>query len=136
MINVKELQKKCQEFSVLYIEDDSSIRDVMGTYLKKFFKNVVVATDGLEGLNAYKLGDFDIVITDFSMPNMSGLEMIKEIKNLKNTQAVLITTAHNESEYMDEAMEIGIDGYILKPFDFQQLNQEIHSLVLKLKQGR
>ncbi len=132
MINVKELKELSQHFKLLYVEDDSSIRGVMCEYLKKFFQTVTVANDGVEGLEAFKKDKFDIVITDLSMPKMGGLEMLKEIKELNENQAVLITTAHNEPEYMGGAIKSGVDGYILKPFDFIQLNQELYKLVQKL----
>lgn len=133
MTDIKELQEMCQELNALYVEDDTSIRNVMFNYLEKFFKLVVSANDGVEGLDAYKKGEFDLIITDLSMPNMGGLEMIEKIKKINENQAILITTAHNEPEYMYGAIKTGIDGYILKPFDFTQLNQELYKLVLKLK---
>lgn len=132
MVDVKVLKNLSRHIKLLYVEDDASIRNVMADYLKKFFTTIVVTNDGVEGLDAYKQGDFDIVITDLSMPNMSGLEMIGEIKKIKSDQAVLITTAHNEPEYMTGAIKSGVDGYILKPFDFMQLNQELYKMVQKL----
>lgn len=136
MIDVRELKDLSQHIKILYVEDDSSIRSVMSEYLKKFFKTVAVGNDGLEGLAEYKNNDFDIVITDLSMPNMSGLEMLREIKKINENQSVLITSAHNEPEYMTGAIKLGIDGYILKPFDFKQLNQELYKLVQKLSKFR
>lgn len=132
MIDVKELKNLSKDVNLLYVEDDSSIRNVMTDYLKKFFKMIIVANDGLEGLSAYKNGDFDVVITDLSMPKMGGLEMLGEIKKINENQAVLITTAHNEPDYMTEAIKSGVDGYILKPFDFIQLNQELYKIVQKI----
>ncbi len=133
MTDVKELKKLCQNLSVLYVEDNKSIRNVMGEYLNKFFLTVVSADDGVEGLSAYKDSNFDVVITDLSMPNMSGLEMLEHIKKINEQQAVLITTAHNEPEYMMGAIKAGVDGYIMKPFDFIQLNHELYKLTLRLQ---
>ena len=133
MKDVKELKELCQDFSVLYVEDDDSIQGVMAQYLSKFFKKTVTASDGLEGLEAYKKSKFDVVITDLSMPKMNGLEMLQKIKDIKDDQSILITTAHNEPEYMIGAIKAGTDGYIIKPFDFIQLNNELYKLVLKLK---
>ena len=133
MIDVKELKEMCQELSVLYVEDNESIKNVMTQYLEKFFFTVVSADDGVEGLDSYKSAQFDIVITDLSMPNMGGLEMLGHIKKLNDSQAILITTAHNEPEYMMGAIKAGVDGYIMKPFDFMQLNNELFKLTLRLK---
>ena len=133
MTDVKKLKEFCGVLSVLYVEDDTSIRNVMTQYLEKFFLRVASASDGVEGLDAYKNAQFDIVITDLSMPNMGGLEMIEHIKKIDENQAVLITTAHNEPDYMMGAIKAGVDGYIMKPFDFMQLNQELYKITLNLK---
>ena len=133
MTDVKELKEMCQNLSVLYVEDDKSIRNAMTQYLEKFFLTVVSASDGVEGLITYKNAQFDVVVTDLSMPNMGGLEMLKKMKAINEDQSVLITTAHNEPEYMIGAIKAGVDGYIMKPFDFMQLNSELYKLTLRLK---
>ena len=132
MTDVKELKELCKNLSVLYVEDDKSIRNVMTQYLEKFFLTTVSASDGVEGLKAYENATFDVVITDLSMPKMGGLEMLQKMKAITAEQAVLITTAHNEPEYMVGAIKSGVDGYIIKPFDFMQLNQELYKLTLRL----
>ena len=133
MKHLKELVELTKGLNTLYVEDDLLIKKTMTQYLKKFFDEVVVANNGLEGLEAYKTQKFDIVITDLSMPKMNGLDMLKQIKGLNDEQIVLITTAHSESDYMFGAIKAGIDGYIIKPFDFTQLNQEIFKIAQKLK---
>ncbi len=133
MLNLKELQELTIDLKVLYVEDDVSIGKTMTRYLKKFFSLVVYVENGLIGLNTYKKQRFDIVITDLSMPVMNGLEMLEQIKAINENQAVLITTAHSESDYMFGAIKVGIDGYIIKPFDFKQLNYEIFKISQKLK---
>ena len=130
---LKELKTLTFNMKVLYVEDDSSIRDTMLQYLKKIFMDVDCAFDGLEGLESYEKGKYDLVITDLSMPRMNGLDMLNKIKEIDDDQAVLITTAHSESDYMFNAIRAGIDGYIIKPFDFEQLNHELFKIVDKLK---
>ena len=132
MVELKILKELTTNMNILYVEDDSSIRETMTQYLRKLFLEVDVAFDGLEGLEYYKKGKYDIVITDLSMPRMNGLDMLSKIKELNDEQAVLITTAHSESEYMFGAIKAGIDGYIIKPFDFEQLNHELFKIAEKL----
>lgn len=133
MIDIKALKAITQTFKVLYAEDDLSIQGSMSAYLKKLFAHVEIANDGLEGLEKYKEQNFDIVITDLSMPKMSGLDMLGKIRELNENQAILITSAHSESSYMMGAIKLGIDGYIIKPFDYDQLNYEIYKIAEKLK---
>ncbi|QOY51661.1 HD domain-containing phosphohydrolase [Candidatus Sulfurimonas baltica] len=133
MISLKNLKELSENFSVLYVEDDIAIQTTMRRYLKKFFSTLVVACDGEEGLNFYKKENFDIVITDLSMPKMNGADMIKSIKEINENQSVLITTAYSESQHLYSAFKMGVDGYIIKPFDMEQLNQELYKIVNKLK---
>lgn len=132
MTKVAELKALAKNYKLLYVEDDASIRRSMEEYLRKFFFEVVVANNGQEGLTRYKEGVFEIVITDLSMPIMNGLEMLEKIKQLNPQQLTLVTSAHGESEYMVGAIKTGIDGYIIKPFDFIQLNEELFKIVEKL----
>ena len=133
MIDFKELKLLTKELTVLYAEDDPFIQKIMVKYLKKLFLNVVVANDGVEGLKEYKLQNIDIIITDISMPKMNGLNMLKNIKEINKDQPIIITSAHSESKYMYGAIKMGIDGYILKPFDYEQLNKELYKIANRLK---
>ena len=132
MVDLKELIKLSKGMKVLYVEDDSVVRDSTALYFGKIFVHLVVAKDGLDGLKSYKKQKFDIVITDLSMPRMNGLEMITQIKELNENQAILVTTAHAESDYLLQSMRLGVDGYIIKPFDFKQLNHELYKIIDKL----
>ncbi len=133
MINIKEFKDISKSFRVLYVEDDISIQASMSQYLSKIFLEVITANDGLQGLKYYKKDKFDIVITDLSMPHMNGLEMLEKIKKIDENQNILITTAYSEPGYMFSAIKLGIEGYILKPFDYEQLNHELYKIVYKLK---
>lgn len=133
MASITQIKELAQFFRVLYVEDDKSIQLPMVKYLQKFFAYVAVADDGVAGLELYTNEEFDIVITDLSMPKMNGLVMIEEIRKRDEEQSVLITSAHAETNYLVEAIKIGIDGYIIKPFDFSQLNYEIYKIVNRLQ---
>lgn len=133
MINLKDLRDIAKNFKVLYVEDDMGVQKVMAAYLKQLFSEVKTANDGFEGLEVYKKSKFDIVITDLSMPKMNGIEMLKKIRELNAEQAILITTAHNEPDYMIQAIKIGVDGYVIKPFDYEQLNYELFKISEKLE---
>ena len=133
MTDLKELKLLTKQLIVLYVEDDLLIQKIMIKYLKKLFLDIVVANDGVEGLEKYKIQNFDIVITDISMPKMNGLNMLKGIKEINKDQPIIITSAHSESKYMYGAIKMGIDGYILKPFDYEQLNNELYKIANRLK---
>jgi len=136
MVNLKLLKTIAQHLSVLYVEDDLEIQEEMFAYLSRFFKKIHKASDGVEGLKLYNSEKFDIIITDLSMPNMNGIEMLEKIRANNPQQEVLITSAHTEAEYMINAIKIGVDGYILKPFDYEQLNYELFKIVEKINKYR
>ncbi len=133
MIDLKSLKNLSKEYKVLYVEDDKPIQTAMVDYLKKFFLQISVANNGEEGLKLYKKNKFDIIITDLSMPKMDGLDMIEKIRKDDKDQIVLVTSAHSETNYMIKAIKLGIDGYIIKPFEYEQLNYELFKIVEKLK---
>jgi len=136
MVDVKELKKLTNDLSILYVEDDIPIQKTMSKYLHKFFLNVIVADNGVDGLELFKKNHFDIVITDLSMPKMNGIDMITKIKELNEEQPILITTAHGESNFLLSAINAHIDGYIIKPFDYEALNFELFKVSQRIQKFR
>ncbi len=123
----KKLQQNAQNLRVLYVEDDTDLGRSVTTYLQKFFKDVVTAADGREGLDRYNAdtAGFDIVITDIKMPKLNGIEMIKRIKKDNFEQKIIITSAHTETDMFLDSIKLGVSGYIIKPIDYMQMNGEL-----------
>jgi len=111
--------------SVLYVEDDNDIRDRLVLFFKYFTDDLYLAKDGKEGLELYIKHKPDIVVSDIKMPNMNGIEMVKEIKNINKKQHVIFTTAHNESGFFMDLINMQVDGYILKPIDLDKLKEKL-----------
>ncbi len=114
---------RLKEITVLYCEDEENLRDVTGGILKSFTKKQFIAKDGAEGLELFKNNEdeIDLIITDVNMPNMSGLEMAKEIKNINSNMPIIVATAFSNSEYLLEAIDLGVDKYVLKPVNIKKL---------------
>jgi len=129
LIDIKELKKIASNINVLYVEDNLEIQNLMTQYLKKIFFTVIYAENGLEGLQKYKKEKFDIIITDLSMPVMNGVEMLKEIKEISTKQSIIITSAHARTNSSFDLTNINIDGYITKPFNWEQLNNELYKVI-------
>ncbi len=129
IIKLKELAKK---FSVLYVEDESAIRSEVATYLSKIFKSVVKAKSGEEGLGLFLKGSFDVVITDIKMPGMNGIEMLRKIKKINPRQEMIVVSAYTEVSSFVDSIKVGVAGYIIKPIDYNQINEVIYSSLLKL----
>jgi len=133
MTNLEKLKELCSNLTILYVEDEMIIKEMMVQYLQKFFLKVETASDGREGLEKFQKGSYDIVISDLSMPRMSGALMLKEIQNIKKNQLVLVTSAYTLDDPIFDLSALNIFGYINKPFDLQQLNTELYNAVSNFK---
>jgi len=119
-----------QEFkpTILYVEDDDGIRNQLVKFLEYFSTKLITAKDGQEGLELYKKYLPDIVISDIKMPKMNGIEMVKLIKNINPKQYIIFTTAHSESNYFLDALDMQVYAYILKPINLDQLEIKIETI--------
>lgn len=114
---LKKLQEKAKDLTILCVEDEQDLRESIVMFLKKFFKKVDSAEDGLQGLEKYKSNHYDIVLTDIQMPKMDGLELLKEIKRIHPDRQGIILSAFDHKEYLLKAIEVKVDHYITKPID-------------------
>ncbi len=126
---LKELKKLGENISILYVEDDIKLLEGMANYLKLIFASVDIAKDGEEGLKKYNNNNYDIVITDIQMPVINGIEMIKAIREQNFNQEILITTAFSEVHYLLKAIELNVNGYIVKPINFDKINTTLYKVV-------
>ena len=117
----------------LYVEDDSNIRESFLLILNKIFKKVFVAENGKIGLKLFKKNKPDIILSDIKMPEMDGLEMSKEIKTLNPDAYIILLTAFTDIEFLKKALDLGVEGYITKPFDKKKLYQKLNFLAEIIK---
>lgn len=123
-----------KRFSVMHVEDDTSVRESLMRFLKRRFDTIYTAKDGAEGLALYKEHKPDIVITDIQMPVMDGIEMSRLIKEFDSSALIIVTTAFNEKPYLEKAQEIGISEYLKKPVVKDDLMQALRNCAGKIKQ--
>ena len=122
---IKELIEFTQTLKVLYIEDNKDVQNSIVALLRNFFVDIVVADDGKEGYEKFQEEVFDLIISDIRMPRMSGIEMIRLIRQDDDTIPVIVTTAHQETELLLDCIEVGVSGYLLKPINLKQLTKVI-----------
>jgi len=120
----KEIDR-LKNVNVLYAEDEKELRDITSEFLKSFTKTQYVASNGEEGFNLFleHQDSIDLIITDINMPILSGMDMIKKIKEINPKIPIIIATAFSNKEYLLEAINIGVDKYVLKPIDISKLLQ-------------
>jgi YesN/AraC family two-component response regulator len=116
-MSLNELVAKTKKLSLLYVEDEDSVRLETLSMLKILFEDVDEAIDGADALQKYSDKKYDLILTDINMPNMDGLKFSNKVLEIEPTQVIIVLSAHDEMEYIEEMMEIGIDKYILKPLN-------------------
>jgi len=114
-----------KNITILYAEDEKDLREVTHQILKGFTKKQYVAQNGQEGLELFRKyeKEIDLIITDVNMPILNGLDMVKEIKKININIPIIVATAFSNKEYLLEAIDIGVDKYVLKPIDIAKLLQ-------------
>jgi YesN/AraC family two-component response regulator len=115
-----ELKVFAKELSILIVEDDKVLNNELIEIASLFFKEVKFAYDGQEGLELYKQSPVDIVLSDITMPFLNGVELSQQIKNIDNTQNIVILSAHSEITYLINLIDIGIRQFVHKPFSDEE----------------
>lgn len=114
-----------KNLNVLYVEDEIDLKEVTENFLSNIIGNVVALDNGLDALNRFNEEKFDVVITDINMPKLNGVELIKEIKKINSNIPIIVTTAYNNEQQLEELYSAGMDEYIMKPIDLMQLVEKI-----------
>lgn len=119
--------------SILYVEDEKNVQEELAEVLEFYCENLYLADDGKQGLKQFIQYKPDIIITDIKMPIMDGIEMSKKIKEINKEQHIIFTTAFSDIDFFQEAIELQVDGYIIKPIDLTLLENKIESVIKNIK---
>lgn len=114
--------------SVLVVDDDPGIVRMTGRLLRELgFARVAHASDGLSALQQLALAPFDLVISDWHMAPMSGLELLRRIRQDQHLAAIgfIMVTGKNDPDEVAAAKAEGVDGYLLKPFNLANLQKQL-----------
>lgn len=106
-----------KHLNILYVEDEISVLNAAEKLLSLYFRNVETASNGQIAIEKYQPALHHIVITDINMPVMNGLELIKRIRKINPSQLIVVTSAHNEADYLCNLIALGVDFYLMKPFE-------------------
>jgi two-component system, chemotaxis family, chemotaxis protein CheY len=116
---------------ILAVDDSSSVREMVGFTLRKAGYEVVEAVDGKDGLDKAGGGKFDMIITDLNMPNVDGIQLIGAVRKLPGYSfiPILMLTTESQTEKKDAGRKAGATGWIVKPFNADQLISTVQKLV-------
>ncbi|MDP2850592.1 MAG: response regulator [Sulfuricurvum sp.] len=124
----KELKSVANTLSILYVEDEEDTRVQIAEILRMFFKNVVVAANGIEGLNIFSAHSIDLTLSDVTMPVMDGITMVKNILDIRPDAKIILMTAHNLGEAQLDKHNLNITGNIHKPIELSKTLQLLYDV--------
>ncbi|MFY9143579.1 response regulator transcription factor [Sulfuricurvum sp.] len=126
-----------KRLSLLFVEDNETLRTRISGMLGEYFYFVESAADGIEGLEKYheyltRHKCYDIVISDIRMPRMNGVEFARELRSIREDQPIIILSAYAEAEYLLDLINIGISQFITKPIEYSQMFETLYKVCSKI----
>ena len=121
---------------ILFVEDEGDLTLIVADTLRGQGYEVATASDGIEGLEKFKVEGADIVVADVMMPGMDGFSMAKEIRKLSTAVPLLFLTAKSTIDDVEEGFEIGANDYLKKPFELRELIVRIKALLRRYDKNR
>lgn len=118
---------------VLLVDDSGVMRKIIARNLNSLWiDDVVEAADGVEALEAFGDGEgIDLVVTDWNMPNMNGLDLVKTIRKNGHKVPIMMVTTESEREQVLAAIQAGVNDYLVKPFDQDMLTMKLERVLPK-----
>jgi DNA-binding response OmpR family regulator len=131
MISEKQLELYAKDTNILIVDNDNNSLSILKDVLSNYFSNITTAVDGKEAWEKYSTSTkkFDLVISDVKMPNMDGIELARKLKNDNQDNSIIILSDINDVESFTKLINIGIDGFVIKPFIFDKLARRIINIL-------
>lgn len=121
---------------ILVVDDFATMRRIVKSILKQLgYDNIEEAEDGKQAFSMLKASKFDFVVSDWNMPNMTGIDLLKAIRSTPEMKdlPVLMVTAETEKSIVIEAIQAGVNNYIVKPFTAQLFEEKLSKIFEKLE---
>jgi two-component system, OmpR family, response regulator len=118
-----------KQTKILLVEDDPNLGEVLCSYLEMNDYDVILATDGVEGIKAFGKEPFDVCIFDVMMPKKDGFELAKEVREADTKVPIIFLTAKSMKEDIIKGFQAGADDYITKPFASEELLYRIQAIL-------
>ncbi|NQY94528.1 MAG: response regulator [Campylobacteraceae bacterium] len=123
-----QIKNSLKNLSVLFVDDEEIVIDIMQDILPMLFKNSYYARDGIEGIEQFKQNKPDIIITDISMPHLDGISMLKVIKKIDQNVKIIFLSGHNEQDQIDACKDLNGE-FIIKPISSNILYQALGKVI-------
>ncbi len=117
MKNIEKLLKYSKNLNLLYVEENKEVRETTVAILKKYFKEIVTAESIVDMSELFKIHKIDLIITEINLFGEDCLEILKDVKEIP----IIILSSHNGTQHFIDCIKLGIEGYLMKPLDLEQL---------------
>ena len=124
-----ELFSKLRQMKILLIDDDEWIRDSLGLYFEGEGCQLLALETAEEAIEALKDNYYDIIMVDYRLPGMDGLEFLKRIQNTQSHALKVLITAYRSEGVVSEALKIGVQDFIEKPFTTKTIEESLSRLI-------
>lgn len=122
--------------SLLLVEDDVALLEELHLFMSDFFADICVANSAEEAYQRFLSRPFDVVLSDIRLPEQSGLVLVEKIRKQTPSQIIIMMSAYKEVDYFLKSIELGIYGFLTKPFDSQKLISMMLKLTSDLEQSK
>lgn len=114
---------------ILVVDDDRDLSVMIKTWLGSESHTVEVVHDGNEGMDRLRVSDYDVIVLDWNLPGMSGVEILKNFRNEQGKTPVILLTGNRAIEEKETGLDTGADDYLTKPFNIKELSARIRALL-------
>ncbi len=125
IINMNNLNKNFNNLTLLYIEDETNIRDSLTNSLKILFKKVYAIENAELAIKVYKSKHIDMILSDIGLPGMSGIDLVKIIRKENKDIPIILLTAYTQTDILLEAVKLKLVSYLTKPISFDTLSKAL-----------
>ncbi|MEI5906692.1 response regulator transcription factor [Bacillus spongiae] len=122
-------------YSILVVEDDKDIRQLIQEFLLTQQYVVEVAEDGLEGFTQFQKKEFDLILMDIMMPNMDGFQLCQLVRHTSDVPIVMLTALEDDVDQI-KGFDLGVDDYMIKPFSFQILIKRVEAVLKRSRKTK
>ncbi len=113
--------------TIMVVEDDAATRRLYRFLLRNSGYDVIEAEDGIDALEKLAVHDCDLIITDMNMPRMGGIEFVRTLRQNRSQVYVIMVTAFGTPDTEKNALRTGVNEYLTKPFDFDELERRLQN---------
>ncbi|HRI86635.1 MAG TPA: response regulator [Candidatus Hydrogenedentes bacterium] len=125
-----EQQSRPASRTILVVDDDDGVREILAQALQKCGYEAALARDGMDALRAIETTQFDLVLLDMQMPNRDGIAVLRDLQRRTDAPPIIVMTGNGTTDLREEAMALGARTYLKKPFELRQLLAEVESALI------